>query len=234
MSANLDDKYSALIQNNCILDMSYHLFQAIPSFENSTVDLNNVNDLIASQITTGRKPGNSNEVAEFVVNNNAKLNITAGLVVDLYEGTDIGFTNSTKTPLATADADVNISINTAHICMAGPVTEYRAPIGTDNGFAGRVAPASTTTIFPMLQNEISVYPNPTTGIFTLYAPSLYSKNYALSITNISGKMIKQWGGKNLVKSKTGVNFSITELPAGIYLLRITYTDGGRVVKIVKK
>ena len=160
MSANIDNNYSALVQHNCQLDMPYHLFQAIPDKANSAVNLNNVSELIASQITTGRKPGNVNEVAEFVVNNIARPSITAGQVVDLYEGTYLGFANSITTPLATAYADVDVSVNPLHTCVSGAVYEYKVPAGPASGTAGRPLPATKSETIVKKQT-FSFFPNPT-------------------------------------------------------------------------
>lgn len=233
MSSNIDDSYSALIQNNCQLDMSYHLIQAIPSYENSSINVSNVKDLISSVITTGRKPGNLNEVAEFVVNNNAVLNIEAGQYVDMFEGTDLGFSNSTATPLATADADVDIHINSSLTCTAGNVKEYKVPKGTADGFLGRNV--STSPIPTNKQEDAPViYPNPTTGLFTIDMSSVLDGNYNLVILDVAGRELKKSGVKNVKSAKQIFYLSISDLSPGSYILRIEGKNFSKQTIIILK
>lgn len=232
MSANIDNNYSALVQHNCQLDMPYHLFQAIPDKANSAVNLNNVSELIASQITTGRKPGNVNEVAEFVVNNIARPSITAGQVVDLYEGTYLGFANSITTPLATAYADVDVSVNPLHTCVSGAVYEYKVPAGLASGIAGRPLPATKSETIVKKQT-FSFFPNPTNRSL-LYTEAGNTEKYTVELLDISGRIIKKFEIPYSANVQKSVNYDISNINSGTYILRIANGTTVCQIKIIKQ
>jgi hypothetical protein len=79
------------------------------------------------------------------------------------------------------------------------------------------------------ENEgIVIFPNPTTGIFTVKISPI-NENGIIQIFNISGALIKDY--KQL--GEENVNVSIEEFPAGLYL--VSYQDGERqfINRIVK-
>lgn len=74
------------------------------------------------------------------------------------------------------------------------------------------------------RNTIKIYPNPTTGIINLNIQSLPEK---IEVHNISGQMVRSFRNNNRI--------DISDLPAGIYLLKITSKNEGQImVKIIKK
>jgi hypothetical protein len=80
-------------------------------------------------------------------------------------------------------------------------------------------------------SSFKIYPNPTTGIFTL--EHQYDKTYgnaALEIYNMHGEKV-------LISAMTGVKkklFSLSELPPGIYLVRIVSGDLTETAKLIKQ
>lgn len=80
----------------------------------------------------------------------------------------------------------------------------------------------------MESEDIVIFPNPTTGMFTVKISPL-NENGIIQIFNISGALIKDY--KQL--GEENVNVSIEEFPAGLYL--VSYQDGERqfISRIVK-
>lgn len=196
------------------------------------MNLNNVSKLIASQITTGRKPGNVNEVAEFVVNNIARPSITAGQVVDLYEGTYLGFANSITTPLATAYADVDVSVNPLHTCVSGAVYEYKVPAGLASGIAGRPLPATKSETIVKKQT-FSFFPNPTNRSL-LYTEAGNTEKYTVELLDISGRIIKKFEIPYSANVQKSVNYDISNINSGTYILRIANGTTVCQIKIIKQ
>lgn len=231
MSANIDDNYAALIQNTCTLNLASHLIQAIPSVQNPSVDITHANNLIASVINTGRTSTNFNEVAEFVVNNKAVVNIEAGMLIDMWPGTDIGIVNTTATPGAVAEADVDIRINNLHSCAAGPVYQYKVPKGTGTGTAGRMA--LTNNYNDNHKQDVIVYPNPTSGFFTVFVNRSKPEEFSLQLLDISGRVVKKFQTIFSATRKIS-SYNINEVAPGTYILLITGINSMQQIKIVKR
>ncbi len=75
-------------------------------------------------------------------------------------------------------------------------------------------------------NQISIYPNPSNGIFTIQNFT-NSQIQNLIITDITGKIIKQF---TIYNSQFTIN--ISNQPAGIYFLKINSNDGIYTEKII--
>jgi subtilisin family serine protease len=77
------------------------------------------------------------------------------------------------------------------------------------------------------KNAFSVYPNPSTGSFSVYVPNGAVKQ--LNLRDLSGKEIQM----NEIITEMGFELQNTELEAGVYYLSLTYTDGTLVTKPVQ-
>lgn len=73
----------------------------------------------------------------------------------------------------------------------------------------------------LLKSENAVFPNPTTGIFFVKS----SSDAPLSVYSASGKLVKS---QKIAKGQTSVD--ITNLPAGMYLVKI----GDKTYKVIKR
>jgi hypothetical protein len=71
---------------------------------------------------------------------------------------------------------------------------------------------------PGRSKHIRIYPNPSTGIFTLVNPGLM-EDICVSITNIHGKLIKTLFLKKSESGYTTETLDITGYPKGMYLIR---------------
>ena len=79
---------------------------------------------------------------------------------------------------------------------------------------------NSTVSISEINNNFKIYPNPSNGIFTINSEQLTNNNEQLTITNITGKIIKKF---TIHKSQITIN--LTNQPAGIYFIKIeTETD----------
>jgi hypothetical protein len=71
---------------------------------------------------------------------------------------------------------------------------------------------------------VSLYPNPNNGSFNLKVNSSLFNNLSMRVYNASGNLVstKQWTG--LVYGRL-INVNLTNLPTGIYVVRLYYGDG---------
>jgi hypothetical protein len=79
----------------------------------------------------------------------------------------------------------------------------------------------------ILQNNLFVYPNPTTGKFTI-------TNYKLRISNVEVFDIYGRNVSNLISHSSNHQMDISNLPAGIYFVKMNTEKGIIVKKIVKQ
>lgn len=236
-SSNIDDSYVAMVQNTCQLTLSNHLIQAFPGIVDPSTNITMMQNFIAPTISTGRISGNTDGIAKFTVNNKAVVKIEAGQVVDMFEGSDIGFVNTTETPSAIAEADVDIFINAIHTCTSGPLYRYSVPTGTNNGQVGRPSSPAVINEINKANDKISITPNPSSGIFTLSLPTTKFQQIAIQIVDIRGRILKNLKITNSdVDQKRTWTFSITDLPTGIYNCRVIIDKGVSVnnIKLLKE
>ncbi|UKM64362.1 alpha-amylase family glycosyl hydrolase [Flavobacteriaceae bacterium GSB9] len=108
-----------------------------------------------------------------------------------------------------SETSINVTNPTASLSLQPG--EYRLYAKTEN--------LSTSSV---VSNTMKIYPNPVNNTFSINKPI-----DAISIYNVTGKLVKTFTG-NLQKHQA---FNISELPKGLYLVKIT-TDRDR--KITKK
>lgn len=138
---------------------------------------------------------------------------------------EIKFYSSTGTAFGTMGNNNNdqkiISSDTASIVAIGSSTTWQ-----DFGFDYLIP---TGKVNLNTSNEIMVYPNPCTGLFTVN--NLSSKNDGtISIFDVYGKLVFY---KSCTSSKTSENIDISELENGIYFLRIDSKHQSLTKKIIK-
>ncbi|MFZ6051041.1 T9SS type A sorting domain-containing protein [Halocola ammonii] len=79
------------------------------------------------------------------------------------------------------------------------------------------------------EEQVAVYPNPTTGLLNLALEG--DRQVEVSVVDITGK---QWIRKTVSSATTQLN--LTELPAGMYIVRMVDQDSGKAIfkKIIKQ
>lgn len=76
--------------------------------------------------------------------------------------------------------------------------------------------------------EISLYPNPTEGRFTVALSDNRDEKMQAELSTLTGVIIETY-----VFNKTQHDFNLTGKPSGIYLLKLTIGDETMVWKIIK-
>jgi len=80
-------------------------------------------------------------------------------------------------------------------------------------------------------SEIKVYPNPTSGLFSLQLDGLESGKANVKIVSLNGQTVKQRDVLLTGKSQT-VLFDISAEAAGVYLIKVTSKEGVTTQKII--
>lgn len=88
----------------------------------------------------------------------------------------------------------------------------------------------TTGIFDNSTEQLSSYPNPTTGVFSIIIPG-NEREVKVSIRNTTGSIIQQ--STMQVPSDRKLNMNISTLQAGVYFVSVQSEDMSYVVKVVR-
>lgn len=121
------------------------------------------------------------------------------------------------TPIPGANSQTFTAINSG---------SYQVGVSYGNGCVSMsdIASIITTEIDITSKNRLKVYPNPTTDYIIIEGIT----NANIEIFNLQGQIIKN---VNTISNKS--NIDISNIPNGIYSIRITTTDGIFVHKMVK-
>ena len=141
--------------------------------------------------------------------------------------------NNTSASYVWLNCDNNYSViagETGQSFTASQNGNYAVEL-TENGCVDTTSCLSITTVGIIensFGNNLLVYPNPTSGSFSIDLGATY-ENSLILITDISGKLIDS---KNITQSKT-LSLSIEE-PAGIYFISIQTGDKKAVIRLIKE
>jgi hypothetical protein len=83
---------------------------------------------------------------------------------------------------------------------------------------------STGNVLADKSSSLLIYPNPTTG--NVFVKSISGSIREIQILNISGNVIKRYGANTF-------SVDLSDLPSGIYLIRVTTNEGVAVKRVVK-
>ena len=78
-------------------------------------------------------------------------------------------------------------------------------------------------------NDISIYPNPTTGIITIGNLARTGKVWSIEITDITGKIVSQ---TDISDNSSSVEIDLSWLEKGVYFIRLRGKDFKQIEKIV--
>ena len=80
-------------------------------------------------------------------------------------------------------------------------------------------------------NNVAIYPNPSTGIYTITFDKTTGQNLTIEVMDITGKMLKTIQ----VNSNTGLTqLNLQDLPDGVYIARISSNNGVVIKKLIKE
>ena len=105
---------------------------------------------------------------------------------------------------------------------------YTFPANIDTNFGSLVKLDNSNSVFQTLVDKVQVYPNPAYNYLSINN-KLNKKIKRIQITSLDGKLIKD--DVKYINSK----IDISELPQGLYLLHLTFSDNTCIVKkFIKK
>jgi mannan endo-1,4-beta-mannosidase len=80
-------------------------------------------------------------------------------------------------------------------------------------------------------DDVAIYPNPSTGLFTITFNKATVENLTVDILDVTGKVVKTF----FVKSNTtSATLDLQDMPDGVYLARLTNSTGIVIKKLVKE
>jgi len=101
-------------------------------------------------------------------------------------------------------------------------------VSTDSN--GYVPPSTGVTVSPLVPNgEMKVWPNPTSGSFTVMVSSIADEPVQITVSNMVGEMVREMGGD----TNKATEITLNE-PPGVYFVAATTAQGNYVVKLVVK
>ena len=128
-----------------------------------------------------------------------------------------GFVRYRVIPKNTLQAGDEIT-NTANIYF-----DYNAPVAT-NTTMNRVGTTTTATLnYSNPQNNIVIYPNPSTGIFQISSNSKATSIDVINIMSLDGRVIYTADNVNLT---SGLSIDLSSQPDGMYLVQVV--QGGEI------
>ena len=186
-----------------------------------------------------------------VSNNTATYNITGGAANGCDSLVTLDLTINNVSDITTSISSTTISANNTgatyqwldcddvnSVIIGETGQSYTATVNgnyavelTENGCVDTTSCVSITTVGIMensFGNKLLVYPNPTSGNFSVDLGAAY-ENSQITIIDISGKLIDS---KTITQSQT-LNLSIEE-PAGIYIVSIQTDDKKAVIRLIKE
>jgi hypothetical protein len=121
----------------------------------------------------------------------------------------------------------NLTTTTARI-MVKPVNNVFFDISNKNFTISSPQGLSDN---PIENQSVSVFPNPTEGVFTFSWAGSYKGDVDVMITDVTGRMVAQ---KKLYKSEAGLieSFDLSQFGKGIYTLVAQTPEGNAVRKVV--
>jgi hypothetical protein len=82
-----------------------------------------------------------------------------------------------------------------------------------------------------LANAIQVYPNPTASVLNVSIYQTISQNTKVQLFNVSGQQIIE---KNLPEGEVATQLETSNLPDGIYLLKVSNLNGFATKRVMVK
>ena len=160
-----------------------------------------------------------NQVGEEIINDTEHT-----VTLDVEAGTDVSDIVPTIeiSNLATIDPASGISQN-----FTTPVEYTVTAENGDEQIWTITVIVLPTNINNISQNNFTIYPNPSNGIFTINSEQLTNNNEQLTITDITGKTIKQF-----TINKEQLTIDISEQSAGIYFIKIKTETGIYTDKLI--
>jgi uncharacterized repeat protein (TIGR03803 family) len=219
--------------------------EAFTGISELNLNNNNITDLtslinsgvivIASK-TTGNKAykiRNFNGLSSLNINHNQLTSLDVSTLTSLVN-LDVSYNNLTDLNIKNGNNLNLVNLNALSNSLTCIETDSNVigfiPLGwqVDNSasFSANCTAATLSVESNLLNNQISIYPNPVQGLIYI-DKNLDVKINKLSIYNIVGGLVKQF-------KPSQTELQINELPTGVYLLKIETNQGNISKKIIKE
>jgi len=175
----------------------------------------------------------SNFVQNIVVNPNPNITVISSIPGEACKDDMITFSANGASTYQWVSSVSSIVYQGQAINVVTPASAVYTVMGTNaNGCVGKNTISQNISDCTGLskysaQSGISVYPNPTSGVFTIETNSAFVKT--IEVTDIAGRVI---AAQNT--TDTTVSININGLAAGIYYVKVKSTVASDVVKVVKQ
>lgn len=150
----------------------------------------------------------------------------------------------TSTVVAAYAAPLSVFRDSAIVAFASGFLSPNEPAGKDAGAAfglfvatasGNVIPLSNVTGVKENESfagEINLYPNPASGLTTLYFVNEQNTKATIDITDLSGRVLSTRVADELKTGENRIDLNLANLSKGIYFVRISGTTGNSVRKLI--
>ncbi len=101
-------------------------------------------------------------------------------------------------------------------------------LGTCDGYRILMQDSPTLSVSDTTENNVSVFPNPSNGVFNLSLNSIFYGALAMEIYDVSGKIVYTKNIENLNTNTVTLNIQ-SQTSSGVYFLKIN-SDAGTVIK----
>lgn len=138
---------------------------------------------------------------------------------DWIDGTEVDFSEGWRKDSYNLDAYANQTVRIAIQCVSNDVYLFKLDdFKVTTGSLG---------VSDLNANVSSVYPNPVVDSFNVNLSSKFNaNNLTVTVTDLSGKTVKTFGSAS--------SYNVSDLPKGVYVVKITDGKNTDTKKIVKK
>ncbi len=100
--------------------------------------------------------------------------------------------------------------------FAGAVTESSSYLLSDN--------AVSVGELPFGVSEVSLFPNPSVNDFSIAISTGLSTQAEISILSLDGRVVQATAGHSLPSGNSQINFDVSDLAPGIYIVQVDFAD----------
>lgn len=131
-----------------------------------------------------------------------------------WNGTENSLTYIDKPLLKGEDADL------CQFCLKTPASKFTtvSPPNMPNYGLGALKGSACDTIGKLQYSEVKIYPNPSNGSFTIYAPQAMGTTLSIVVTNTLGQVIHK--SKGVLDSKQTISVNLGAVAKGVYFVKV--------------